>query len=196
MTTANPTMNNTLNGRALSGAGDYNATAKFLHWFAVALMLLQFPLGWLMPPTGRDQVPAAAVNMHFSIGMMILILFAIRFAWRLAHPVAMKPSLPGWQKKLAHGAHSLLYALVFATLLAGWAHASVRGWPIKLFGLFPVSPIGRGGSETGHLIGSFHATFACMFLALIVIHVAGVLFHEFVQRDGILARMLPQGAGR
>src|SRR5258708_39851976 len=189
MTTANPTMNNTLNGRALSGAGDYNATAKFLHWFAVALMLLQFPLGWLMPPTGRDQVPAAAVNMHFSIGMMILILFAIRFAWRLAHPVAMKPSLPGWQKKLAHGAHSLLYALVFATLLAGWAHASVRGWPIQLFGLFPVSPICAPVSAPGPFIGSFYATIACIFLARILFPVARGVVDCVAQPARILARL-------
>jgi cytochrome b561 len=139
-----------------------------------------------MPPTGRNEVPAAAVNLHFSIGIMILILFAVRFISRLAHPVPMEASLPGWQKRLAHAAHSLLYALVFATLLAGWAHASVRGWPIKLLGICAVD------SETGHFIGTFQETFAVMFLALIGIHVAGVIFHHFIQGDRILGRMLPR----
>jgi cytochrome b561 len=188
MTTISPT--DTLNGFAPHRTTDYNATAKFLHWLAVFLMLVQFPLGYMMPPTGRNEIPAASVDLHFSIGILILVLFAVRFVWRLAHPVPMEASLPGWQKRLANSAHSLLYALVFATLLAGWAHASVRGWPIKLLGIFPVPPICVVGSETGHFIGTFHETFALMFLALIGIHVAGVMFHHFIQGDRIVHRML------
>jgi cytochrome b561 len=171
---------------------DYSATAKFLHWLPVILIAIEFPLGWLMPPTGRHQIPSASVNLHFSIGMMILILFTVRFVWRLAYPVGMEPSLAAWQKKLAHAAHRILYALCFATLLTGWAHASVRGWPIKIFGLIPVPPICAVGSETAHFIGEFHQGFGLALLTGIAVHVAGVMYHEFVQGDRILARMLPR----
>jgi cytochrome b561 len=187
MTTANHTAHTTHQ----QDATEYDGTAKFLHWLAVALIGLQFPVGMLMPPTGRGEVPAATVNMHFSIGMVVLVLFTVRLGWRLFYPVATQASLPVLQKRIAHAAHSLLYALTFATLLAGWAHASVRGWPIKIFGLCPVPPICEQGSEVGHFIGQYHSTFAWALLALISTHLAGVVYHQFVQGDRILERMLP-----
>jgi cytochrome b561 len=173
---------------------DYNATAKVLHWLPVILIVIQFLLGFLMPPTGRHSLPSASVNLHFSIGITIFIVFAIRLGWRLAYPVAMEASLVAWQKKLAHTAHWILYALTFATLLDGWTHASVRGWPIKFFGLIPVPPICPAGSDLAHFIGKFHKGFALTLLAAIAVHFAGVMYHELVQDDRILERMLPRNA--
>jgi cytochrome b561 len=186
---------NALSDNPRRGTVDYNAVAKSLHWIAVALLLVEFPLGWLMPPTGRDEVPAASVNLHFSIGMLILVVFAVRYTWRLVHPVPMEASLPDWQKRLAQTAHWLLYVLVFSTLLAGWAHASVRGWPITMFGWFSVPPICAKDSETGHFFGTLHQPLSVMFVSLIGLHVAGVMYHHFIQRDRILERMLPQDMG-
>src|SRR5215218_4727338 len=98
---------------------DYNNTAKLLHWLPVALIAVQFPLGWLMTPTGRDEMPTAGVNFHFSMGILILAVLTVRLGWRLLHPVGMEPSLAPWQKKLAEAAHWTLYALAFGTLLSG-----------------------------------------------------------------------------
>jgi cytochrome b561 len=170
----------------------YDATAKFLHWLPVLLIAVQFPLGWLMPPTGRDEVPSAFVNLHFSIGMVVLILLVVRFGWRLARPVGMEPSLPVWQKRLAHTAHWFLYAVFFATLFSGWLHASVRGWPIRVFGLIPVPPICAQSSEIPHVMGDFHKGLGWALLAGIAVHFVGVMYHEFVQGDKILERMLPR----
>jgi len=173
---------------------DYNTTAKFLHWIPVVLIAVQFPLGWLMKPTGRDEVPVASVNLHFSIGMLILIVLTVRLWWRFLHPVGMEPSLAPLQKRIAHTAHWLLYAASFGTVLTGWAHASVRGWPIKFFGLFPVPAICAQGGEIPHFLGDYHKGFGLALLTLICVHFAGVMFHEYVQGDKILVRMLPRGA--
>lgn len=173
---------------------DYNATAKFFHWFLVGLIAIQFPLGWLMQPTGRDELPTASVNLHFSIGMVVLIGWLGRLVWKLRHPVGMEPSLPQWQKTVAHSAHWLIYAVSFATLMTGWAHASVRGWPIKLFGLIPIPAICPLDSEFPHWLGNYHKGLGLALLALIFIHIGGVLFHEFVQGDRLMVRILPRGA--
>jgi cytochrome b561 len=173
---------------------EYHAIAKILHWFPLVLIAVQFPLGWLMPPTGRDEIPSASVNLHFTIGMVLLIVFTLRFLWRIARPVGMHPALVDWQKKLAHAAHWLLYVLAFATLMTGWIHASERGWPIKMFGLIPVPPICPAGSEIAHYLGEFHKGAGLALLAGILVHFAGVMFHELVQGDKILVRMLPRNA--
>ena len=32
----------------------YGTTAKVFHWLIVALLLVQYPIGWLMPDIHRD----------------------------------------------------------------------------------------------------------------------------------------------
>jgi cytochrome b561 len=72
----------------------YGNTAKLLHWLVVALLLVQYPLGWLMPDIHRGMKPGVGMTVHISFGILILLLIVFRFAWRLAHPVAPESSLP------------------------------------------------------------------------------------------------------
>ena len=43
----------------------YGTTAKVFHWLIVALLLVQFPLGWLMPDIHRGMKPGVAMTFHF-----------------------------------------------------------------------------------------------------------------------------------
>ena len=72
----------------------YGTTAKVFHWLIVALLLVQYPIGWFMPDIHRDMKPGAAMTFHISFGIVILMLIVLRFAWRLMHPVAPESSLP------------------------------------------------------------------------------------------------------
>ena len=71
----------------------YGATAKVFHWLIVALLLLQYLIGWLMPDVHAGP-PGAPMTFHVSFGIVILALIVLRFAWRLTHPVAPESSLP------------------------------------------------------------------------------------------------------
>ena len=93
----------------------YGTTAKVFHWLIVALLLVQYPIGWLMPDLHRDMKPGVAMTFHVSIGLVILTTIVLRFAWRLTHPVAPESSLPRWQRLISEAVHWLLYALVLAT---------------------------------------------------------------------------------
>jgi cytochrome b561 len=72
----------------------YGTTAKVFHWLIVALLLVQYSIGWLMPDIHGGMKPGDAMTFHISIGTTILVLIVLRFAWRLAHPVAPENSLP------------------------------------------------------------------------------------------------------
>src|SRR6266403_1527988 len=61
----------------------YGTTAKVFHWLIVALLLVQYPIGWLMPDIHRGMRPGAAMTLHVSFGMVILVLIVLRLAWRL-----------------------------------------------------------------------------------------------------------------
>ncbi len=47
----------------------YGTTAKVLHWLIVALLLVQYPLGWLMPDIHRGMKPGAGMTFHISFGI-------------------------------------------------------------------------------------------------------------------------------
>ena len=65
----------------------YGTTAKIFHWLIVALLVVQYPIGWLLPDLHGDMKPPI-MTFHVSFGILILILIVLRLAWRVTHPVA------------------------------------------------------------------------------------------------------------
>ena len=58
----------------------YGATAKVFHWLIVALLMVQYPLGWFMPDIHRGMKPGDAMTFHISFGITILALIVLRFS--------------------------------------------------------------------------------------------------------------------
>jgi cytochrome b561 len=169
----------------------YGMTAKIFHWAIVGLLLLQFPLGWLMPDIHRGMTPGDAMTFHVSIGIVILMLIALRLGWRLTHPVAPESSLPPWQRVTSEGLHWLLYGLVLVTTLSGWFFASMRGWSITFFFAFRLPMLTVADSPLARTIGRWHETAEWALLVVIGLHVLAAFAHLFVYRDRIMQRMLP-----
>jgi cytochrome b561 len=169
----------------------YGTTAKVLHWLVVALLLVQYLIGWLMPDIHRNMKPGAPVTFHISIGILILLLIVLRLAWRLTHPVAPESSLPAWQRLSSEAVHWLLYALVLATTVTGWLFASFRGWSISFFYLVPIPMLASDNAAAGKAIDGLHQAMEWTLLAVIGLHVAAALAHHFIYRDRIMQRMLP-----
>ena len=169
----------------------YGGVAKALHWLIVALLLVQFPLGWFMPDIRRGMQPGDAMMVHISIGLVILTVVVVRLIWRLSHPVAPDGSLPHWQNMLGESVHWLLYLLLFATTLSGWAFASLRGWSIQVFNLFKLPMLASEGSAWAGAVGRQHENLELALITVVTLHVLAALVHAFVYRDKVLQRMLP-----
>lgn len=170
----------------------YGTTAKVLHWLIVALLLVQYLIGWLMPDIHRGMKPGTGMTFHISVGITILVLIALRFVWRLTHPVAPESSLLPWQRLSSELVHWLLYVLVLATTFTGWLFASFRGWGVPYFYLFPMPMLTSDNAAAGKAIDGLHQAAEWTLLVLIGLHVAAALVHIFVYRDRIMARMLPE----
>lgn len=169
----------------------YGPTAKLFHWFIVVLLAVQYPIGWLMPDIHRGMKPGAPMTFHISVGMTILILTALRFAWRLAHPVAPESTLPPWQRLSSEAVHWLLYALVLATTVTGWLFASFRGWSISFFYLAPMPMLASDNAAAGKAIDGLHQAAEWALLVVVGIHVVAAIVHIFFYRDRVMQRMLP-----
>ena len=170
----------------------YTGTAKALHWTIVALLIVQFIAAWTMPDIKRDTKPDTLINLHISVGVLILFVAVLRLTWRAGHPEPPpEDGLPPWQVQSARAVHWLLYALLFVLPVLGWLNASWRGFPVIMFGLeLPklLATRAPGGGWTGDV----HALLATYgLLTLVGLHVAAALYHYFIRRDGVLQRMLP-----
>jgi cytochrome b561 len=170
----------------------YGTTAKVLHWVIVALLVVQYLIGWLMPGIHRGMKPGAAMTFHISIGITILVLIVLRFAWRLTHPVAPESSLPPWQRLSSETVHWLLYILVLATTLTGWLFTSFRGWGVSFFYLAPMPMLASENAAAGKIIDGLHQAAEWSLLVLIGLHIAAGLAHLFIYRDRVMQRMLPE----
>ena len=174
----------------------YTRFAVALHWIVAAIVFAQFALGWLMqeiakqPPGPR----AYAFNVHKSIGLTILALMLVRIAWRLSHPAPALPAMPRWQARAALANHFLLYALLVVMPLAGYLGSAFSGYPVRFFGIVlpawaPKSEAMKQAMSEVHLVGAW------LLAAAVLLHLAAVVKHAMVDRDGLLARMGWNGGG-
>lgn len=169
----------------------YTNVARSLHWLAVTLVVAQFAVAWTMPDVGPGTQPVGLIAWHLSIGTTILAVMLLRLIWRLTHPAPPPPSdLPQSLQILSRLTHYLLYATLIALPLGGWANASARGWPVKLYGAISLPALTFKGSAWGLAAGDIHMSAAIALLVIIGLHVAGSAYHAFVLKDGMVRRMV------
>jgi cytochrome b561 len=176
-------------------AGRYTPMAMALHWLLALGILVAFCVGFYMSDLPFSPQRLKLYNWHKWAGVTILALSALRLLWRLTHRPPADVAMPAWQRVAAHGTHHLLYLLFFAVPLVGWAYSSAAGFPIVLFGVLPLPDFVSPDKALSEAIKPWHGYLAYTMAVLVVLHVAGALKHQVVDRDGLLSRMLP-GTGR
>ena len=179
----------------------YSRTAILLHWIIAVLVFTNIIAAITMKNLGGSADPAdkelagAIVQFHKSTGLTVLTLSIVFLAHRLlAGGPARPPHMTAVERALARLTHWGFYVLLILLPLAGWimVSANPRGNPILWYGWFdwPRLPVPRGKELQGMASGS-HEALAITMVALILLHVAGALKHQFLDRDQVLARMLP-----
>lgn len=185
----------------------YNAVAIALHWAIALLIIGLLAVGWIMDyliPGGPGSPKTAIIQLHKSFGITVLLLTIARILWRLMNPPPPEPPMPAAQKLLANTVHVLLYVVMLAMPLTGWimASAEIDKHETLFFGTFPFYTPGIVGLplETREPIAEttefLHHNLAFVIVGLLVLHVAGALKHQFIDKDGLMARIAPGIFGR
>jgi cytochrome b561 len=170
----------------------YTRTAQALHWFAALLIFAGFGLGLFM--TGLEISPEKFryYAWHKWLGITVFLLAAGRLAWRAAHPAPALPrTMPAWQIRAAAAAHGLLYALMLAIPVSGWIYSSATGVSVAYLNLVDLPNLVSKDRELAKILLLVHQTLNYLLAAAVTVHVAAALKHHFVDRDDVLARMLP-----
>jgi cytochrome b561 len=176
----------------------YGSFAKFLHWAIVLLILPQYFLmeGAEEFPEGSQQA-AQLVDLHKSLGLLVLILAVVRIAWKIInrpHPAPIGDV--AWQRKAAAAGHGMLYLLILLQPLSGWILVSTADYPLSLFGWLTVPPIVGPNHDLHETMEEVHEVLFWLTVAVAAVHVAAALFHHWVLKDQTLRRMLPFARSR
>lgn len=183
---------------AASSGRRYSSVAIILHWLVAIAVIVNWRLAEAAEHLERsDPERGEIMGLHFAIGMSVLLLTVARVIWRLTHKAPpMSAHLAPWNRMLARAVHLLFYVLLLALPLLGWLGMSGYGNPVNMFGLvWPVLPVGFGKDTAGDIL-EFHGTVGELMILLVGLHILGALKHHFVDKDGILWKMLPFGTPR
>jgi cytochrome b561 len=169
----------------------YGPVARTLHWLVFALVTVQVLAGWFMPHIRRGTPQEGLVELHLSLGATVMLLVILRLAWRVMRPTPLTTTMARWERVLAKLTHELLYALLLAIPLLGWAAAGFFGFNVRLFGFIPLPALADNTMQWAHTAGDVHTALTYVLLGLVGLHALAALWHHFVRRDRVLQRMLP-----
>jgi cytochrome b561 len=180
----------------LSRQPRYSAVAILLHWLLAIVILAMFAMGLYMADLPFSPMRMKLYNWHKWAGVCFLSLTVLRLVWRATHrppalPQAVTLSMPGWQMQAFHATHYLMYALFFVVPLLGWAYSSAIGYQIVLFGVLPLPDLVGADKALAELIKPLHGLSAWALIVLAVLHIGAALKHQWLDRDGLMQRMLP-----
>jgi cytochrome b561 len=171
----------------------YNGIAIALHWLIAVLIICGFYIGWIMTDIpGFTPTKLKYFSWHKWIGVTVFVLAVLRVLWRATHRAPpLERATPAWQKTAAHAVHGLLYLLMLAIPLSGYFYSSAAGIQVVYLGIVPLPTIIGPDQALKATLRTVHVLLNYTLLALVVMHVAAALKHQLVDRDGLLARMIP-----
>jgi cytochrome b561 len=173
----------------------YPATSKLLHWLVAACVLATAPVAIAMTRIDKGPTQDALYNLHKSLGVLILILMALRLINRLAAgALASETEIERWQKTASSIVHSSLYVLLLAMPVVGYVANSAYG-ATPFFGLFELPMIVGKNDGLATQLFTLHRWVGWLVILLVLTHVSAALYHHFVRRDAVLKRMLPRAMG-
>lgn len=166
----------------------FNLAARILHWSMAVLILSMLFVGIGM--VASISLRPNLVSLHRPLGIAILLLVIVRLINRLCHsPPPLPADLPGVQVFAAKASHWLLYTLMFAMPLIGWAMLSAGGYPVTMFKGFALPPIAPHDASIYAVLRGAHTWLALLLFATVLMHLAAALFHAWVRRDEVFASM-------
>lgn len=166
-----------------------------LHWSVAVIMIAMITVGLYMSNTDAY----ALYPIHKSIGILALVLIALRVIWRIKD---------GWLppvralKKIEYGmARTVHWLLLIATLLmplSGMLMSGAGGRGLAVFG-FELMATNPDPANTGKVIAlnpflastahEVHELVGFALIGLIALHIFAALKHHFFDKDRTLLRM-------
>jgi cytochrome b561 len=161
---------------------------RLLHWSMAAMVITQLLLGVTMVAS-LSYYPLL-LTLHRPLGLAILAFAVVRLVNRLTHrPPPFLATMSTVERGIVTWSEYLMYALLLAQPLIGWAMLSAAQSPITIYRPIRLPGIAPPNFTLYTVLLSCHRVLALLLFVTFTAHVAAVLFHALVVRDGIIDRM-------
>ena len=165
-----------------------------IHWVTVVAIVVAVAAMFVRDAVEDRGWRQLLLETHRQLGLLVLIVAGVRIAIRLRKGLAdHAPDMMALLRWAAKAAHVLMYGVLIALPLLGWAVTSAHGVSLTFLGSVPLPKILSADSELADTLTDYHVWLAWGLLGLVVAHVAAAVWHHFVRRDGVLRAMLPKG---
>jgi cytochrome b561 len=172
----------------------YSKRMVIAHWLTLALLLAAWFLGdSVAEATDASKATLGDYFWHIGVGGTILLMTFFRFYFRrkdgVPAPIGDTPI-----DKFAKGVHHLLYTLLFLLPVSGimTVLTSDTGKAL-LSGDASLLPKEHGYHNV--FAHEVHEVLVNVLIAVVVVHLLGAIKHQFIDKDGLLERMMLRRKG-
>lgn len=168
-------MTATANATQQPAAKPHGFVTRGIHW----LSLLMIGYGYLKGLDSVNQLAdPALLRFEVIFASALGLLFAFRLFWtqKIGGASRLPQDAPKWEHLASRSVHYGLYGSVFAIVGTGFAIAYGYASPLL------------GGQFTSAII-EVHEVALGVLPILILVHIAGALWHKIIRQDGVLESM-------
>ncbi|NMZ18607.1 cytochrome b [Pseudomonas rhodesiae] len=163
--------------------------ARLLHWLMALMVIAMLFIGAGLAASVSER-HAWLIQLHKPLGIAILALVIVRLVVRFSTQQPPLPQeLPQWQVLAAKASHLMLYGLMLALPLLGWAMISAAGDPVMLSSSVRLPALVEANAPLFALLRKAHGYLAYLLFLTVLVHLAAALFHGLIRRDGVLQSM-------
>lgn len=163
----------------------YGSVAIAIHWTSAALIITAVCLGLIAAGTTDPPAKVWVLRFHILAGGSALLLTLVRIGWwiwgdKRPQPAPGQPAAQEWAARMVH------LALYVAILVLGSSGIAT----IILSGAGPALLAGTPLPDFSHVLPRMvHGVMSRLLLLLLAGHIGAALYHQFIRRDHLLARM-------
>jgi cytochrome b561 len=172
-----------------NGPDSFGLISRILHWAMALLIFAMLPLGTFIANMQPGLSNLWLYGLHKTIGISLLALVLLRILWHVMSPPPAPIGPPGRLRLFVRAWHWMLYALIIATPIAGWAGSSASGIDTVIAGRFTLPPLVAPSERAEFVWFILHEIFAKTLLGMVIVHILAA-FRRAIAGDGTLRRML------
>lgn len=171
----------------------FGIITRSLHWLCALGFIAQYVLIYRRAALPDDAPQAMSyILLHKSMGMTLLGFGLLFIVWRVlnTHP-RLPQSMPRREVILARSVEGCLFLCILFMPLTGYVMSSASGRTLVWFGTITVPNLIAPNELVASTAHATHQFLSYGIIVLFCLHLAGALKHFFIDKDGVLQRMLP-----
>ena len=165
----------------------YHPAHTAIHWLMALLVIMMLGVGKFAMPgiSPEDPQKPMMLQSHAYIGIALTVLLVIRLVLRFTTkqpaPADAGNAFLNWVGKAVH---ILLYVLLIGMAASGLGLFQMANLPAVFSGAAPYP-----SNFFDYPARNGHGLFSGLLLALVALHVGAALYHQFIRKDNLMARM-------